>query len=324
MGGRIMKRLFSTSALVGLGLCFAQNALAANLPMPAMAPPAPPPLSWTGFYLGANASIPWTDPVTFTGADPQGTFGGAPLFPPLIPPLTTSASDIGMALGPIVGYNLQMGSFLLGVESDIDWGILSLSADQTPVLPGVACGGGPTFFPGCSSFLSKVEVGTLASVRGRAGWIWNNPKSDWTFNLPGSFLFYGTGGVGWAHESYQANISCPNGAVGFVGPNGPVPPVLSCSNNTLLAPINVNRTETGPVFGGGVDWLTLSSRGKIILGFEYLHYEFKGISATGLTTTAGGVPVPSATCPAGTACVHYTASKLDINDVRFRITYKWD
>jgi outer membrane immunogenic protein len=197
-----MKRLFSTSALVGLGLCVAQNALAANLPMPAMAPPAPPPPSWTGFYLGANASMLWTDPVTFTGA---GTFGVAPPFA-----LTTSASDIGMALGPIVGYNLQMGSFLLGVESDIDWGILSSSANLTP-LPGLGtCGAiaaGPATFINCSSFTSKLEVGTLASVRGRAGWIWNIPKSDWTFNTPGDFLFYGTGGVGWAHESYQSNIA---------------------------------------------------------------------------------------------------------------------
>jgi hypothetical protein len=74
------------------------------------------------------------------------------------------------------------------------------------------------------------------------------------------------------------------------------------------------------VFGGGVDWMMLSAKGKMIFGFEYLHYEFKGISATGLTQTAGGVP----TCPAGTACVNYTASKLDINDIRLRITYKWD
>ena len=122
-----MKRLFSLAA-VWLGVCLSQNALAANLPMPALAPAPPPPPSWNGFYVGANASFPWTDPVTFTADDPTHTFGTGFLTPVL--PISMSASDFGWGLGPIVGYNWQVSNFLLGVEGDIDWGNLSLEATQ--------------------------------------------------------------------------------------------------------------------------------------------------------------------------------------------------
>jgi outer membrane immunogenic protein len=287
-----MKRLFSTSALVGLGLCFAQDALAANLPMPAMAPPPPPPLNWNGFYLGADASFPWTDNITFTAADPfSSVFQG---FGPRS--VTLHTSDIGFGLGPIVGYNLQLGpSFLIGVESDIDWGILSVTGSESSLINVRTFG---------SSVFSKVTADTRASVRGRAGWIWNNPKSDSTFNLAGDFLFYGTGGVAWANTSWNANVT-------------------DATAPQTIAPIHVDQTKTGSVWGGGVEWLTLASKGKMIWGIEYLHYQFKGNTATGLAVDAAtGVPVNFA-CP-NTPCVNYTLGNVDINDIRVRVTYKWD
>ena len=113
-----MKRLFSLAA-VWLGVCLSQNALAADLSRPALAP-APPP-SWNGFYVGANASFPWTDPVTFTADDPAHTFGTGFLTPVL--PISMSASDSGWGLGPIVGYNWQVSNFLArGYQRQADLG----------------------------------------------------------------------------------------------------------------------------------------------------------------------------------------------------------
>jgi opacity protein-like surface antigen len=315
-----MKRRFALSALVGLGLCLGHNALAANLPMPAMAPPPPKPLSWTGFYLGGNASFPWTDPVTFTAADPQGAIGSGPGGLPLSA-VTMSAADIGFFGGPQLGYNMQLGSFLLGAEGDIGWGVLSMSAIQTPL---VCCAPfGPFPLSPASAATAKLEVSSLSTVRGRAGWIWNNPKSESTFNMAGDFLFYGTGGVAFANTSYTSDLSCPFIPVAQPFNCVPLPPI---GNNGVHAPISMHHTQTGDVWGGGVEWLTLASKGKIIWGIEYLHYHFKGNAATGLTVNAAtGAPVSfSATCPAGTACVGYTSSALNINDVRVRASYIWN
>jgi outer membrane immunogenic protein len=274
-----MKRRFTLSAAVGLGLCLAQNALAANLPMPALAPAPPPPPSWSGFYLGANASFPWTDPINFTASDPNNAFLGLNSFGVV----TTNGSDFGWALGPVVGYNLQLGSnWLIGVEGDIDWGTLSINTNQSSFIgnTNVAATG-------------HIDVNSLASVRGRAGWIWNFAKSSGTFNLPGDYLFYGTGGVGWAKTQTSWDLSCPN--------------TVDCATGAAVA---LNQTRTGDVWGGGMEFMPEVAKGKILWGVEYLHYHFKSNSATGTTVNLGTIP--------------YTASALNINDVRVRVLYKWD
>ena len=309
-----MKRLFSLAA-VWLGVCLSQNALAADLSVPALAPARPPPLSWNGFYVGANASVPWTDRVTFTADDPAHTFGTGFLTPVL--PISMSASDSGWGLGPIVGYNWQVSNFLLGVEGDIDWGKLSLGATQQVF----CCVGAPPFpLPGFTA-TSHIEVNSLATVRGRAGFIWNNraSKPPGFFAMPGDFLFYGTGGVAWAQTEYSADLNCPAG-VPTCGVAG-VP-------TSQHAPVSISQTKTGSVWGGGVEWAPAVTKGKLIWGIEYLNFHFdKGNNLTGTTVNGvTGVPAVSifSTCPAGTPCVPYSASGLTINDIRFRVTYKWN
>jgi outer membrane immunogenic protein len=301
-----MKRRFALSALVGLGLCLGHNALAANLPMPAMAPPPPKPLSWTGFYLGGNASFPWTDPVTFTSSDPFNSF----VFLATLAPQTATGSDIGFFGGPQLGYNWQMGSFLLGAEADIDWGLLSVSTVQSLFAPAPNFGGG-ALMPNSPS-ANKLNVSSLSSVRGRAGWIWNNPDNPKnTFNMAGDFLFYGTGGIAWAQSQFDASWTCPN-----------VPGFPNCNAATQFqSQVHQHGTQTGSVWGGGIEWLTLASNGKIIWGIEYLHYSFKGRALTGNTVnlTTGVVN----TCGGG-GCIPFTASNLDINDVRVRASYIWN
>jgi outer membrane immunogenic protein len=324
-----MKRRFALSALVGLGTCLAQNALAANMPLPALAP-APPPLNWNGFYFGANASIPWTNPVTFTGADPQGAF----FFGQALVPATMSASDIGWGLGPVFGYNWQFSrNWLLGVEGDIDWGELTASATQSPLLCGTAACAAATIGPliPSSTFTSKINVNSLSTVRGRGGWIWNNPKSTSPWNMEGDFLFFGTGGVAWAVTSYTANINCPNTSTKappfvFGCPGDPTVLPGAVGGVGVLAPITQNSTKTGAVVGGGVEWMPTVAKGKMIWGIEYLYYRFNsGNAATGVTQNPSGAPFSaSSTCAAGTACIPYTASRLSINDIRVWLLYHWN
>jgi outer membrane immunogenic protein len=97
------KILLASVALFG----FAGAASAADLPMRA-APPAPiiaaaPIFTWTGFYVGVNAGYGWSnndfDAVDLADEDDDGGFVG----------------------GAQVGYNYQIGSFVVGLEGDIQY-----------------------------------------------------------------------------------------------------------------------------------------------------------------------------------------------------------
>src|SRR5215207_7533365 len=97
------KILLASVALFG----FAGAAAAADLPMRA-APPAPiiaaaPIFTWTGFYVGVNAGFGWSDD-DFDSVD-----------------LADDDNDGGFVGGAQVGYNYQIGSFVVGLEGDIQY-----------------------------------------------------------------------------------------------------------------------------------------------------------------------------------------------------------
>jgi outer membrane immunogenic protein len=112
-----MKRLLIIGAVA---FATAAPALAADLPPPMAPPPrapaayipAPPPFSWTGFYLGLNVGYgfgnsDWTAPTGTTG----------------------SFSMNGPLAGGQIGANYQIGQFVIGAEADLDW--QNLRASQT-------------------------------------------------------------------------------------------------------------------------------------------------------------------------------------------------
>src|SRR5437016_1047173 len=98
-----MRGILLLSAAV---LAVSTSANAADLrpaPMPTKAPPVAyvtPPFSWTGFYIGVNGGGGW-------GSSHSD--------------LTGHTSTSGGMAGGTVGYNLQMGSWVFGLEADIDW-----------------------------------------------------------------------------------------------------------------------------------------------------------------------------------------------------------
>ncbi|MDX7950079.1 outer membrane beta-barrel protein [Lichenihabitans sp. Uapishka_5] len=107
----MFKRIvLSTTALVAT----VAAASAADLPMRS-APPAPyyaaPVYSWTGFYVGANLGGAFDNK---SGALSPNGFSA---------PLATSSSDSdsGFIGGGQAGYNWQNGTFVYGVETDIDY-----------------------------------------------------------------------------------------------------------------------------------------------------------------------------------------------------------
>jgi outer membrane immunogenic protein len=96
------KILLSSVALLGL----ATGAVAADLPSrraPAPIIAAAPIFTWTGFYVGVNAGYAWSD-NDFDTVD-----------------LADEDDDGGFVGGAQVGYNYQIGSFVVGLEGDIQY-----------------------------------------------------------------------------------------------------------------------------------------------------------------------------------------------------------
>ena len=112
-----MHRALLTSAAAAALLIQAGPASAADIPMraraPVMAPVmAPPVYNWTGLYVGVNGGGAWGR----SSWDSTGSF------------------DVtGGLVGGTLGYNLQMGPAVWGIEGDLDYSAAKGSA---------ACGAG--------------------------------------------------------------------------------------------------------------------------------------------------------------------------------------
>jgi outer membrane immunogenic protein len=100
-----MRKFLLTALLAGV----ATSAWAADLPT-SKAPPAPAPMyvppvfTWTGFYLGVNGGYGVGGASGSNFGNPSGGF-----------------------VGGTAGYNYQVGQFVAGVESDLDWADLTKS-----------------------------------------------------------------------------------------------------------------------------------------------------------------------------------------------------
>src|SRR5262249_46458975 len=140
-GPSVKKRLLVSVASSAL---LASSAMAADMAVKAP-PPRPALYSWTGFYVGLNAGGAWgrSDAVTSTSC---GTIPGfAPYFcnaafgqanaAAVAAAGTGSMSGGGFTGGGQVGYNLQSGNLVFGVELDAEAFNLRLSRQASALYP---------------------------------------------------------------------------------------------------------------------------------------------------------------------------------------------
>lgn len=135
-------------------------ASAADLAIKA-APVVAPAWSWTGFYIGINSG--------FSRGETRWDYVNFP----------TSRADqvtFGAMIGGTVGYNWQMGSWVLGVEADYDWANITGE---------VSC---PNPLFRCSTRLDS--IGTL---RGRLGYSVRN------------LMFFVTAGGAWGDTALRSD-----------------------------------------------------------------------------------------------------------------------
>ena len=239
--------------------------------------------SWTGFYVGGNFGGVFTGNDTFSAADPSDTLGTG------VAPSSTVGRGTGETAGVQLGYNWQVApNVLLGIEGGFSGAALKFSSEAHPF----NTGGG---IVANSNFTATKSVRSLASIRGRFGFV----SGDW--------LFFGTAGWAWADTTMGGDITCP--------PGGCNPPVH--------APFSGSFTRSGATFGGGIDYHV--PRSQWILGLEYAHYNLGGASGTGGTQSLlDGTSANQNPCAnGGTACVNYSSSGLNLNEVKFSASYKF-
>ena len=154
-----MKRQ-TTMALAALAM-MASQASAADLPRkaPAYVPPAPPPITWTGCYIGANIG------GVFGRGDANFPFGEA-----------SSNNNSGFAGGGQIGCDYQFaGGWVIGFRDMFDG--TTLKRDRTLFDP----------ITGASGTVS-LKTQWFDTLTGRIG-----------YAVAPAWLIYGQGGVAWAN-----------------------------------------------------------------------------------------------------------------------------
>jgi outer membrane immunogenic protein len=146
-------------SMAGVFLLIGGAASAADLPTK-KAPLAPAPVivpwTWTGFYASLQGGYAWDGSIVFIGPWNKG-FG-----------------DRGFFGGPNVGYNYQIGSFVIGAQGSYDFGNANGSAYAYP-------------------YSVSADIHGFGSLDGRAGVTW------------GPALFYGIGG--WSIGDIEHSIN---------------------------------------------------------------------------------------------------------------------
>jgi outer membrane immunogenic protein len=236
----VRTRLLVTTAI----LAFSGTAYAADMPVKAPpVAPAPPPILWTGFYVGAQIGGASFDPSCHT-TGPFITFSALPCTPqtggPGGPVLSSSSlSSTGFIGGGKIGYDWQWNKVVLGVVGEFDWTHLNGSGVIRSIeIPGVI-----------AVATANEKLDWLASVRGRLGWAFDN------------VLFYGTAGGAWTRIQTSASL------------------VGTCCGGDFATPA-VSTTKTGVVAGGGFEYRVTPN--VSVVG-ELLWYDFGTTNVTGKT-----------------------------------------
>lgn len=182
------KGILATLALVALG----GTAFAADLPSrkgPVFAPVAPI-FTWTGFYVGVNAGVLFTDNDIRTSGNAANTATNVALNRR---PGSLSISDEAFTIGGQVGYNYQIGNIVLSAEADLNY------VDLKSTSRFLSSVGDPSTY--------RQELDYLGTVRLRIGYAFDRA------------LIYATGGLAYGDVKNSANFftNTPGNPLQFAG-----------------------------------------------------------------------------------------------------------
>src|SRR5262249_6967617 len=252
----------------------------------------PPPPNWNGPQYGAFGGAS-TMPMNFVepGAVLCPTTGLG--LPPgcAETPFGFSGTRSSFTFGGFVGYNVQFGTFVGGVEGDIAWKRGSISGTLGTTTPGLTFTAPPpvpTGPPGQTIFYTRTETfsgsltqGADGSARARFGML----VTPWT-------LAYATAGGAFGNICGSFSYSATLTPVGLS--------VLSTGSGAGSS----CRVRAGYTVGGGIetaaaDFMPALFGSNAKLRFEYRYTDFGTFSQDvplGVTTGCGSVVAPVAGC----------------------------
>lgn len=275
----MLRRILLSTVLVAA----AGSAMAADLPYRTAAPApyvsAAPIFTWTGFYVGLNAGGAWNDgrslsSTGFAAPDPF-IFGSG------------SNDDVGFTGGAQIGYNMQFGSFVAGVEADINY--LDRNGGGTGAFPAIAAGA-----PAFTDFtVGGGNSGNwFGTVRGKLGFAFDRA------------MIYATGGLAYGARAGSGSIVQRD----F---DGGAPGVALL---TTLPGTGGNGNNIGWTLGAGMEYAFTNS---MSFKLEYLHVDMGSNSRT-FTALAG---FPGSTVLGGETITVRNENKFDV--VRAGVNFRF-
>jgi outer membrane immunogenic protein len=285
----------SLLAATAMGVVLCQGASAADLRAPVKAPPPalPPPVQdWSGIYVGLEGGYGWGK-QNFSNFDPffaskerniicaigEGC-GGASI---------GSVSQSGWLAGGHVGAQKQWGSWVLGIEADFDAADIKGSTTVANSLAGLN-----------QQHTMNSKIDELGTVRGKVGWAWS---PNW--------MIYGTGGLALAHakNDFSASQTFSDGDCAF-NLLGDICGVSGSAGTTMF----------GWTVGAGLDYKwQIDQNSAVILGFEYLHYQFDNHSLAFGPLQQTGTNLDSVFTQTSTFTIGDATQTIDV--IKGRISY---
>ncbi len=233
-----MRRYVISALAAAASIGFVSSAIAADLPAkaPIVKAPVAVPFSWTGFYIGGNVGYGWGNGDTsFTPLPTAAAFVN-------LAPTTLSPNPKGVFGGLQAGYNLQMGEWVWGLETDFQWSGMTGSVTQTPIIQNNG-----TAFGGAGFLQASEKITWFGTLRARAG-----------ITPADRVLLYVTGGLAYGNVEYAAQTD--------FRPVG-----------TIQYPASFSKTKAGWTLGGGFEWAVANNWS---VKAEYLYINLGNESTT--------------------------------------------
>jgi outer membrane immunogenic protein len=263
------------------GVALASSAFAADIYSPGpvnYAAVAMPVSSWSGFYLGINGGYGGESGLGFR----DNVFETSPVTP--YASLAGSTNITGGFGGGQVGYNLQAGNIVYGIETDIQGsGIMGSGTQAFLGASGTSFCPASPFLPASCGAKSDLNVDYFGTVRGRLG-----------YNVGGTLLYL-TGGF----------------AYGGVNTSTAYADYITPGSVNLHGRASNSATLTGWTAGAGVEYKISPSWS---LKGEYQFVDLGSISA-------GPGPTLIGTTPSVNYLLNSKSQQVEFNTVRVGLNY---
>ena len=245
-------------------LAIGSSAFAADL-RPASAALAPV-FTWSGFYAGVNVGYVNGNPGSTVGTPlfASTTLSGAALYNQINAVAATGRSQDLSAImgGGGIGYNMQFGSIVVGLETDIQRSSVSRDTRNVFITN--------TTFPASpvsGTTTSSQRLDYLGTVRARLG-----------YTVFDNLLVYATGGLAYGEKEFRTRYNFDaSGGGSFIIPG-------------YGTTVGRSKMETGYVIGGGLEY-ALDANWSV--KGEALYYDLGKTRASGTFNSTSSFPPPS-------------------------------